>query len=159
MTTDDWKKVLKEFVYGPLGLQEPYFYFTYTNIWFFVPSLIHEAQFPQVGKELWMSPNDLQKLLDAVLYRDFISPQSRALMLQDRLWTKVWNMGCWEGDLKQPGDYVVTQLGKESIVLTRDEDGGVIVAVGAVPRTTASSSPPGIALSFGNGRSPTCDPP
>ena len=34
-------------------------------------------------------------------------------------------MGCWEGDLKNPGDYVVTDLKGESIVLTRDEDGGV----------------------------------
>mgnify|MGYP006273453971 FL=1 len=43
----------------------------------------------------------------------------------DRLWTKVWLMGCWEGDLKEPGDYVVTEIGKESIVLTRAEDGSV----------------------------------
>ena len=31
-------------------------------------------------------------------------------------------MGCWEGDLKNPGDYVVTDLKGESIVLTRDEE-------------------------------------
>ena len=43
----------------------------------------------------------------------------------DRLWTKVWLMGAPLQDLKEPGDYVVTEIGKESIVLTRDEDGGV----------------------------------
>ena len=43
----------------------------------------------------------------------------------DHLWTKVWQMGCWEGDLRNTGDYVVTEIGNESIVLTRDEDGGV----------------------------------
>lgn len=43
----------------------------------------------------------------------------------EKLWTKVWNMGCREEDIANPGDYVVTELGNESIVLTRDEDGGV----------------------------------
>ena len=41
----------------------------------------------------------------------------------DRMWTKVWLMGAWIGDLKNPGDYVVTEIGKESIVITRDDDG------------------------------------
>jgi phenylpropionate dioxygenase-like ring-hydroxylating dioxygenase large terminal subunit len=48
---------------------------------------------------------------------------SRQFMAQewDRLWTKVWLMGAWEGDLQKPGDYVVTEIGKESIVITKDE--------------------------------------
>ena len=41
----------------------------------------------------------------------------------DRMWTKVWLMGAWIGDLQNPGDYVVTEIGKESIVITRDENG------------------------------------
>ncbi len=41
----------------------------------------------------------------------------------ERLWTKTWLMGCWTGDLEHPGDYVVTEIGGESIVLTRDNDG------------------------------------
>lgn len=43
----------------------------------------------------------------------------------DRLWSKVWLMGCWEGDLSQPGDYVCTKVGNEHVVLTRAEDGSV----------------------------------
>ncbi len=41
----------------------------------------------------------------------------------DRVWTKVWLMGAWEGDLRNPGDYVVTEIGNESVVLTKDEKG------------------------------------
>ncbi len=40
----------------------------------------------------------------------------------ERLWTKVWLMGAWIGDLQNPGDYVVTEIGNESIVITRGED-------------------------------------
>ncbi len=43
----------------------------------------------------------------------------------DRMWTRTWLMGCPESDLQRPGDYVVTEIGTESIVLTRSEDGGV----------------------------------
>lgn len=43
----------------------------------------------------------------------------------DRLWTKVWLLGCPESDLAEPGNYVVTEIGRESIVLTRSEDGAV----------------------------------
>ncbi|TDJ39402.1 MAG: aromatic ring-hydroxylating dioxygenase subunit alpha [Gammaproteobacteria bacterium] len=76
------------------------------------------------------SKTPAQKEPDPQLGSDFI-PKERytskefAAQEWDRLWTKVWNMGCWEGDLRNPGDYVVTQLGSESIVLTRDEQGGV----------------------------------
>jgi phenylpropionate dioxygenase-like ring-hydroxylating dioxygenase large terminal subunit len=43
----------------------------------------------------------------------------------ERMWTKVWLMGCPSQDLANPGDYVVTEIGRESIVLTRDEQGGL----------------------------------
>ena len=36
----------------------------------------------------------------------------------ERLWTRAWLLGCWEGDLAEPGDYVTTEIGGESIVLT-----------------------------------------
>ncbi|EAQ11395.1 MULTISPECIES: aromatic ring-hydroxylating oxygenase subunit alpha [Maritimibacter] len=41
----------------------------------------------------------------------------------DRLWTKVWNWGCASQDIEEPGDYIVTSLGKEEILLTRQPDG------------------------------------
>ncbi len=71
-----------------------------------------------------------EKAPDPELGHDFIPGErytSREFMELEweRLWTKVWLLGCWEGDLAAPGDYVVTDIGDESIVLTRDEDGGV----------------------------------
>lgn len=40
----------------------------------------------------------------------------------DNIWTKVWLMGALESDLPDPGDYVVTELGRESILITRGSD-------------------------------------
>jgi len=40
----------------------------------------------------------------------------------DKLWTKVWLMGCNEQQLPEPGDYVVTEIGRESILLVRQPD-------------------------------------
>lgn len=38
----------------------------------------------------------------------------------EKLWTKVWLMGALVSDLAEPGDYVVTEVGRESILLVRD---------------------------------------
>ena len=74
------------------------------------------------------SKTPCEKAPDPDLGTDFIpkerytSPEFMQLEWE-RLWTKVWLMGAWEGDLKSPGDYVVTDIGKESIVITKDENG------------------------------------
>ncbi|MDH3690593.1 MAG: aromatic ring-hydroxylating dioxygenase subunit alpha [Gammaproteobacteria bacterium] len=41
----------------------------------------------------------------------------------DHVWTKVWLLGAYIGDLENPGDYVVTEIGNQSIVITKDEHG------------------------------------
>jgi len=43
----------------------------------------------------------------------------------DRLWTKVWLLGGLESDLAEPGDYVCTSIGRESVLIVRQRDGGV----------------------------------
>ena len=43
----------------------------------------------------------------------------------DRLWPRVWNIGAWGGEMPQPGDFVTHQLGRESILMVRQADGGV----------------------------------
>jgi phenylpropionate dioxygenase-like ring-hydroxylating dioxygenase large terminal subunit len=43
----------------------------------------------------------------------------------ERLWTKVWLIGGRSLDLAKPGDYVVTEIGPESILIVRQTDGGV----------------------------------
>ncbi|MEZ5559000.1 MAG: aromatic ring-hydroxylating dioxygenase subunit alpha [Pseudomonadales bacterium] len=68
----------------------------------------------------------IDKAPDPALGSDFIPPErytSPAFMQLEweRLWSKVWLMGAWAGDLRNPGDYVVTEIGNESIVITRDE--------------------------------------
>ncbi len=43
----------------------------------------------------------------------------------ERLWTKVWLLGARLLDIPQAGDYVVTEIGRESILIVRQEGGGV----------------------------------
>jgi phenylpropionate dioxygenase-like ring-hydroxylating dioxygenase large terminal subunit len=43
----------------------------------------------------------------------------------ERLWTKVWLLGARLLDIPEPGDYVVTEIGRESILIVRQADGTV----------------------------------
>jgi len=43
----------------------------------------------------------------------------------ERIWTKVWLLGGLESDLREPGDYVCTEIGRESVLIVRQHDGGV----------------------------------
>ncbi len=43
----------------------------------------------------------------------------------ERMWSKVWMVGCLERDLAEPGDYCATEIGPESLLLVRQPDGGV----------------------------------
>lgn len=39
------------------------------------------------------------------------------------LWTKVWNLGIREGEIPEAGDFVLHELGKESFIFIRGDDG------------------------------------
>lgn len=41
------------------------------------------------------------------------------------MWTKVWLLGGLESDIPEAGDYICTEIGRESILLVRQKDGGV----------------------------------
>jgi len=43
----------------------------------------------------------------------------------ERMWTRVWLLGARELDIPEPGDYVVTEIGPESILIVRQKDGSV----------------------------------
>lgn len=43
----------------------------------------------------------------------------------ERMWTKVWLLGGLESDIPEPGDYICTEIGKESVLIVRQRDGGV----------------------------------
>ncbi len=40
----------------------------------------------------------------------------------DHVWSKVWLLGGMERDLQEPGDYICTEIGKESVLLVRQQD-------------------------------------
>jgi len=43
----------------------------------------------------------------------------------DHVWAKVWNIGAWAAEIPDPGDYVTHQLGPDSILMVRQQDGAV----------------------------------
>jgi phenylpropionate dioxygenase-like ring-hydroxylating dioxygenase large terminal subunit len=43
----------------------------------------------------------------------------------EHIWTKVWLLGCREDQIPEPGDYICTDIGKESVLIVRQRDGGV----------------------------------
>lgn len=56
--------------------------------------------------------------------RRYFSPEFMQLEWQ-RMWTKVWLLGARELDIPQPGDYLVTEIGPESILIVRQKDASV----------------------------------
>jgi len=56
--------------------------------------------------------------------RRYTSPEFLRLEWE-RMWTKVWLLGARLLDIPSPGDYVVTEIGPESILIVRQKDGGV----------------------------------
>jgi phenylpropionate dioxygenase-like ring-hydroxylating dioxygenase large terminal subunit len=43
----------------------------------------------------------------------------------ERMWSRVWLLGVRLIDIAEPGDYAVTEIGRESILIVRQRDGGV----------------------------------
>jgi phenylpropionate dioxygenase-like ring-hydroxylating dioxygenase large terminal subunit len=42
-----------------------------------------------------------------------------------RMWTKVWLLAGRELDIPNPGDFIATEIGRESVIVVRQNDGGV----------------------------------
>ena len=55
----------------------------------------------------------------------YISPAWLAQEFQV-LWPQVWMFACLERDLEEPGDFRVFNIGRESILITRDDNGDVV---------------------------------
>ncbi|MFN3232505.1 MAG: aromatic ring-hydroxylating oxygenase subunit alpha [Alphaproteobacteria bacterium] len=43
----------------------------------------------------------------------------------ERVWSKTWLLAGLESDIREPGDYFLFELGRESVIVVRTEDGGV----------------------------------
>ncbi len=56
--------------------------------------------------------------------RRYTSPEFMQLEWE-RMWTKVWLLGGRDLDMPEPGDFIVTEIGRESILLVRQKDGSV----------------------------------
>ena len=62
---------------------------------------------------------------DALIAKErYVSPAFMELEWE-RMWTKVWLMGPRLQDLRQPGDYVCEDIGRESLIFVRTEAGEV----------------------------------
>ena len=48
-----------------------------------------------------------------------------ARLERERLWSRVWQMAGFERDLAEPGDYFSFETGPESVLVVRQEDGGI----------------------------------
>ncbi len=51
----------------------------------------------------------------------------------ERIWKKVWLLGAVESDLREPGDFVATEIGRESVLIVRQADGSVRALLQRVP--------------------------
>lgn len=74
----------------------------------FVETPVAKAPEPELGDEI--IPKDR-----------YISPAFMALEWE-RMWTKVWMIGCREEEIPEVGDYVTTEIGTESLLIVRGED-------------------------------------
>ncbi len=61
---------------------------------------------------------------DLIPKERYISPDYMRLEWE-RMWTKVWLLGCREDDIPLPGDYHVTSIGREEILIVRQNDGTI----------------------------------
>ena len=43
----------------------------------------------------------------------------------DHIWSKVWLLGCREDQIPDAGDYICTNIGRESVLLVRQRDSGI----------------------------------
>ncbi len=58
---------------------------------------------------------------DIIDQRRYYSPDFMKLEWE-RMWTKVWLLGGREIDIPEPGDFIVTEIGPESILIVRQKD-------------------------------------
>ena len=84
----------------------------------------------RVNPEDWPNGTPVDKEPDPELGHEII-PAARytspefARLEWERMWTKVWLLGGRSCDIPEPGDYICTDIGKESVLIVRQQDGSV----------------------------------
>lgn len=59
------------------------------------------------------------------LDRRVLSDESLYQLELERIFARSWNFMCHESQLKAPGDYLISYIGEDQIIVVRDEDGEV----------------------------------
>ena len=72
----------------------------------------------------------VEKAADPALGHDLIRKERYttaefAQLEWERIWTKVWLLGAVESDVREPGDFVCTEIGRESVLIVRQHDRSV----------------------------------
>ncbi|MFN3591193.1 MAG: aromatic ring-hydroxylating oxygenase subunit alpha [Thermaurantiacus sp.] len=84
----------------------------------------------RVDPEAWPGGTPAEKAPDPELGHELIpagrytSPSFMALEWE-KIWTKVWLLGGRSDDIPEAGDYICTDIGKESVLIVRQPDGSV----------------------------------
>lgn len=84
----------------------------------------------RIDPEAWPKGTPAHKAIDPDLGNDIIAADrytSQAFMQKewDHVWSKVWLLAGRSDDLKESGDYICTDIGKESVIIVRQADGGL----------------------------------
>jgi len=98
-------------------------------------ALIEASRTPAYRKVRRVRPEDspvtpVEKTADPDLGHEVIAKErytsAQFMRLEwERMWTKVWLLGGVEQDLREPGDFICTDIGRESVLIVRQKDGSV----------------------------------
>ncbi len=61
------------------------------------------------------------------LDRRVLSDESLYQLELERIFARGWNFMCHDSQLKEPGDYLVSYIGEDQVIVVRGEDGGINV--------------------------------
>jgi phenylpropionate dioxygenase-like ring-hydroxylating dioxygenase large terminal subunit len=92
--------------------------------------VVRKQSIKRVDPETNPGGTPLAKAPDVDLGTDLI-PKERYISPEfmerewDSIWTKVWLLGCREDQIPEPGDYMCTNIGRESVLLVRQDNGGI----------------------------------
>jgi phenylpropionate dioxygenase-like ring-hydroxylating dioxygenase large terminal subunit len=74
--------------------------------------------------EVLLQRSNPQQPTDDITFYRYTSPEFFELEMQ-KIWRKVWQYACRDEHVREPGDYYVYDIGRYSIVIVRQDDGGL----------------------------------
>ena len=67
----------------------------------------------------------LPDLGHSLIPKERYTSEAFARLEREGLWNRVWLMAGFESDLAEPGDYFTVEIGPESVLVVRQDDGGI----------------------------------